>query len=373
MDADRLFEAVPNFSEGRNPGVIAAIAQAAAPAHVLDADPDAEHNRVVLSLAARRHGLLDALLGAVAVAMDRIDLRTHLGVHPRVGAADVIPIVPLGLTPLDSCREVALELAERIWTDLKLPVYLYGHGTGRALADIRAGRVRPDLGGPDLHPTAGAVCVGARPKLVAFNVLLNGMDVAAARELARSLRESSSGMRGVQALVFELSGGRLQLSMNLFRLQETRPADVMAELESRGISVGPQQVVGLCPAVAANEAAGGRLLEARLAASAAATGARISREHGGEEHKAIALRLQRESDQLAGLGSSQDEFLSGAERAAAIPYVLRAAQIHVAELEAMLAVGARGLRDAVSEETAGRHAIRVSTLDRRLGPSGYSA
>lgn len=373
MDADRLFEAVPNFSEGRDQDVIAAIAQAAEPAHVLDTDSDAEHDRVVISLAARKDGLLDALLAAVAVAIDRIDLRQHHGVHPRVGAADVIPIVPLGMTSLDSCREAALELGERIWTELKLPVYRYGHGTSRALADIRAGRVRPDLGGPDLHPTAGAVCVGARPKLVAFNVLLNGMGVGAARELARSLRESSSGMRGVQALVFELSGGRLQLSMNLFRLQETRLADLITELERRGVPVGTQQVVGLCPAVAANEAAAGRLLEGRLAASAAATGARICREHGGEEHKAIALRLQRESDQLASLGTTQDEYLSGAERAAAIPYVLRAAQVHVAELEAMLSVGARGLRDAVSEETAGRHAIRVATLDRRLGPIGYSA
>jgi glutamate formiminotransferase / 5-formyltetrahydrofolate cyclo-ligase len=373
MDADRLFEAVPNFSEGRDQKVIAAIRQASEPAHVLDVDSDAEHNRVVISLAARRLGLLDAVLAAVAVATDRIDIRQHKGVHPRVGAADVVPIVPLGMASLDSCREIALELAERIWTVLKVPVYLYGHGTSHTLADIRAGRVQPDLGGPDLHPTAGAVCVGARPKLVAFNVLLDGMDIDAARGLARTLRESSAGMRGVQALAFQLSEGRVQLSMNLFRPMETRPADVIAELERRGIPVGPQQVIGLCPAVAANEAAAGRLLEARLAASAAAAGARISREHGGEEHTAIALRLQRESDQLAGLGTSQDEFLSGAERAAAIPYVLRAAQIHVAELEAMLAVGARGLRDAVSEETAGRHAIRVATLDRRLGPIGYSA
>jgi hypothetical protein len=148
---------------------------------------------------------------------------------------------------------------------------------------------------------------------------------------------------------------------------------VLFRSERRRVGLGPQQVVGLCPALAANEAAAGRLLEARLAAAAMSAGAVISREHGGEEHMAIGLRLQREADQFAGLGTTQEEMLSGAERAAAIPYVLRAAEIHSGELESMLIAAARGLRDAIKEETAGRHAIRVATLDRRLGPIGYSA
>ena len=114
-----------------------------------------------------------------------------------------------------------------------MPVYFYGQG--QSLADIRGGRGRLDLGGPALHPTAGAVCVGARPKLVAFNVILSGIDAGAARALARSIRESGGGMRGVHALVFELSGGRVQLSMNLFRLEETTPAMVIAELDRRGV------------------------------------------------------------------------------------------------------------------------------------------
>jgi glutamate formiminotransferase len=117
-------------------------------------------------------------------------------------------------------------------------VYLYGEN--RTLADVRAGRAQPDLGGPELHPTAGAVCVGARRILVAFNVLLPETDVATARALARSLRESAEGMRGVQALVFVLPGGRVQLSMNLFRVDETPPAAVIAELERRGVRLGPQ-------------------------------------------------------------------------------------------------------------------------------------
>ena len=147
---------------------------------------------------------------------------------------------------------------------------------------MRAGRGHLVSGGPDLHPTAGAVCVGARQKLVAFNVILPGVDMSAARSLARSLRESRAGLRGVQALVFELPGGHVQLSMNLFRLEETSLAAVVAELERRGVVVGSQQVVGLCPAAVANPAAAGRLLEARLAASAARAGSLLCRERGGD-------------------------------------------------------------------------------------------
>src|ERR1019366_4627842 len=127
----------------------------------------------------------------------------------------------------------------------------------------------------------------------AFNVILPGVDVIAARALARSLRESAGGMRGVQALVFELPGGRVQLSMNLFRLHETSPAAVVAELERRGVAVGSQHLIGLGPAAVANQAAAGRLLEARLAASAARSGADRCSEHGGEEHLALAGRLGR--------------------------------------------------------------------------------
>jgi len=214
-----LFESVPNFSEGRRGDVIDAIAAAAAAeAHVLDTDADPDHNRVVVSIAGSQSHVVDALLGAIGAAVERIDLRSHSGVHPRVGAADVIPIVPLGEAALETAREVAHDTGKRVWAELKVPVYFYGHGEGRTLADIRAGRVKPDLGGPDLHPTAGAVCVGARRTLVAFNVMLFDTDLVAARAVARSIRESAAGLRGVQALAFELPGERVQLSMNLFRI-----------------------------------------------------------------------------------------------------------------------------------------------------------
>jgi glutamate formiminotransferase len=366
VETDHLFESVPNFSEGRDLESIAAIAGGAGGAHVLDIDPDADHHRVVISLAAFGASLVEGLMGSIRVAIDRIDVRRHQGVHPRVGAFDVIPIVPLGDTTIASCRHLSRELGERIWAELRVPVYFYGEH--QTLADVRAGRGHLDLGGPDLHPTAGAVCVGARQKLVAFNVVLPGVDVGAARSLARSLRESQAGLRGVQALVFELPGGRLQLSMNLFRLEETSLATVMAELQRRGVPVDSQQVVGLCPAAVANPAAAGRLLEARLAASAAHAGSLLCRERGGDEHIALAAKLVRESEKLAALGVGQADLLAGAERAAALVHVLRAAGALEPELEAMLLDAARGLRAAIKPETQAAHRSRLAALERRLDP-----
>ena len=301
---------------------------------VLDTDADADHNRVVVSIAGSRTRLIEGLFGAVARAVQKIDLRRHQGVHPRVGAADVVPIVPLGETTLDACRDLAHELGERFWNHLRLPVYFYGHGEGRTLADIRSGRAALSLGGPGLHPSAGA--------LVAFNVMVFDFDLVAARALARSIRETASGLRGVQALAFELPGRRVQLSMNLFRIGETTPSDVIAELSRRGISMGAEQVVGLCPAVAASPAADGRLLEGRLASAAASAGAGMCEERGGEEPIALAGRLRREAEGLAGLAADQDAILAGAERAAALTPVLRAVGIRDGELEGLLQVAARG-------------------------------
>jgi glutamate formiminotransferase len=363
VEGEGLFESVPNFSEGRRKDVIAAIAGAGA-AHVLDVDADPDHHRVVISLAAERAKLVDGLLAAVGAAVERIDVRAHSGVHPRVGAADVVPIVPLGGSTLAGARELAREVGERIWSELRVPVYWYGEH--RSLADIRAGRAGLDLGGPDLHPTAGAVSVGARQTLVAFNVILPGMSVVEAAALARSLRESRSGMRGVQALVFELPGGRMQLSMNLFRVDETSPAAVVAELVRRGVDVGEQQVVGLCPAIAAGRVGSGRLIEGRLASAAARAGALRLKERGDEESVALARRLDRETEALAALTAGQEELLVGAERAAALSPVLRVAGLLDGELAAMLDAAARGLRSAIDAETAVEYAARIAALDRRL-------
>ena len=365
MDAVELFESVPNFSEGRDRNVIDSIARSATAAHVLDVDPDPDHHRSVISLLAPRERMLAALLAVVSAAADRIDLRRHAGVHPRVGVADVVPIVPAGETSVDACRELAHETGERIWADLRIPVYFYGYGERWSLADIRAGRAEPDLGGPELHPSAGAVCVGARRLLVAFNVLLPRATVTEARQLARSLRESAGGMRGVQALVFELPGERVQLSMNLFRVDETPPAVVVEELRRRGVEVGEQQLVGLCPAAAASQAASGRILEARIGAAVASTGA--ARTANDEEGKALALKLRAESETMAALNPSQEELLAGAERCAALPPVLSAARLLDAELDTMARLAARGLRDALDASTRSMYAARMAALDRRLG------
>jgi hypothetical protein len=202
---------------------------------------------------------------------------------------------------------------------------------------------------------------------VAFNVLLPGVDLKAARAVARSLRESSGGMRGVQALVFELPHGVLQLSLNLFRLDETPPSTVIAELERQGVQVGRQQVIGLCPAAVALPVAAGRLLEARLAAAAARRGARLSAALGDDEHTRLGGRLEKEAAELARLGIDQGELLAGAERAAALVPVLAAAGVLVPELQAMLEVAATGLRSALDGDTVSRHTTRVGALDRRLG------
>lgn len=360
-----LFESVPNFSEGRRADVIDAISAAASKAFVLDTDPDPDHHRVVVSMAGARQSVVDGLMGAISAAVAQIDLGTHQGVHPRVGAADVVPIVPLGETSLELCRALAHEVGQRVWSELGVPVYFYGHGEHKTLADIRAGRAQLDLG-RDLHPAAGAISIGARRALVAFNVILYDLDLVAARALARSIRESGAGLRGVQALAFELPGKRIQLSMNLFRVDETTPADVVADLERRGIGVGAQQVVGLCPAAAADPAADGRLLEGRLASVSADAGARRCEERGGEEMTALASRLRREARELALLRADQDDFLSGSERAAALVHVLRAAHVDDPEVEGLLGVAAAGLRRALSPATESLYRARVDALDARL-------
>jgi glutamate formiminotransferase len=328
MEPHDLYESVPNFSEGTRADVIAELAGAAGRAYVIDVDADADHNRVVISVVGQTPQLLDALVASVQVAIQHVDLRAHRGLHPRVGAADVIPIVPLDGASLADAHELALSLGDRVWNELRVPVYYYGHGEENTLADIRAGRVRPSLG-DELHPSAGAVCIGARHPLVAFNVILPGFQLLEARALARSLRESGGGLRGVQALVFELGDRRIQLSMNLFRLEETPPSAVIAELERRGVVIGSQHVVGLCPAAVANQAGAGRLLEARLAAAVARRGG-----------------LKREATELAHTGVDRDALLTAANQSAALIPVLRAAGVLADDMRRMLDIAVRGLRSA---------------------------
>jgi glutamate formiminotransferase len=256
----RAFEAVPNFSEGRDRDLLAALA--AGPA-VLDVHADPDHNRAVITMAGTNLDRLgDQVFAAVAIAVERIDMRRHTGLHPRVGAADVVPLVPLGDASIEEVAGAARGLGDRIWSELGVPVWFYGHGfPGRRLADIRAGRALPDLGRSP-HPTAGVTCVGARPVLVAYNVTFEGLAVARAREIAVEMRR----LPGVQALAFELAGGQAQVSMNLTRPAETTAAMAYERACTLAGQAGRAELVGLCPAAAAGPGCEGRILEVRLAA-----------------------------------------------------------------------------------------------------------
>lgn len=347
--------------------MLEALAAAAGPDALLDLHADPEHNRAVLSLAGSAAALEDRLLALVDAARRHIDLRLQSGVHPRVGAADVVPLVPLEGT-LDEAAESALRLGRRVHAELGLPVYFYGGRLGGpSLADIRAGRATPALGG-DLGGPAGAVCVGARPPLVAYNVLLPGARPEAADALARGLRASApGGLPGVQALAFRLPGAA-QLSMNLFDLERAAPAGVLAEVRRRaaasGLQVGADEVVGLCPAALAPPAAAGRVLEARLAALAARRGA--ARCPAGEEGRALAERLRVAAAGLAGLGPDPDDLLAAAERALALARLLPAGRIEDPDGHRMLGFAARQLRAALPASTARRHPERVRLLDAEL-------
>jgi glutamate formiminotransferase/glutamate formiminotransferase/formiminotetrahydrofolate cyclodeaminase len=286
-------EAVPNFSEGRDDVLIGLIgSELAEYARLLDVHTDPDHNRSVFTLAGDDAGIVDALLAAVAVARGRIDLRRHQGVHPRIGAADVVPIVPVRPGDMERAREAALILAERIGGELELPVFLYGElGDGHGPAFFRrggpeelqrridAGEVTPHFGPSRLDPAAGGVIVGARRPLIAFNVNLAGASGEVAREIAAVIRERGGGFPGVRALGLDLtSAGKAQVSMNVEDWEAAALHDILAaverEAQARGVEVEGSELVGLMPAGAAAAAAGSllridgfdpsRLLELRL-------------------------------------------------------------------------------------------------------------
>jgi glutamate formiminotransferase len=271
-------EAVPNFSEGRVRATIDALAEALSEsAELLDVHTDVDHNRSVFTLVGEGDGLVDALVAGVDVARRHIDLRRHEGAHPRIGAADVVPVVPLRRDDMDRARATALRVGERIGEDLAVPVFLYGAlAGGRGPAFFRRGGVaaleqrmsegelRPDFGPARLDPRAGAVLVGARPPLIAFNVNLSGADVEVARAVAALVRESGGGFSGVRALGLELpAAGLVQVSMNVEDHEAAALHDILArieaEAEARGAKVAGSELVGLMPAAAAVAAAGAML------------------------------------------------------------------------------------------------------------------
>jgi glutamate formiminotransferase len=271
-------ESVPNFSEGRNRETIDALAAAISErARLLDVHADADHNRSVFTLVGDEDALVEALLAGIDSARSRIDLRAHEGAHPRIGAADVVPIVPVRPDDTERARECALELARRIGDELGLPVFLYGvlaPGRGPAFyrrggpkelqRRIDAGEVAPDFGPSRLDPAAGGVIVGSRRPLIAFNVNLGGVGVEVAREVAALVREKDGGFPGVRALGLDLPrGGLVQVSMNVEDYEAAAlheiVARVAAEAEARGAEVVGSELVGLMPAGAAVAATGSLL------------------------------------------------------------------------------------------------------------------
>jgi glutamate formiminotransferase len=265
-------ESVPNFSAGRDQATIAAIGSALrAHARLLDVHSDADHNRSVFTLVGTEAELGDALLAGIAEAAERIDLRTHEGAHPRIGAADVVPIVPLRPAELGRARAAAQEVGARIGAELGLPVFLYAPpergpafyrrgGTAGLQKRLDAGELAPDFGPPRLHETAGAVIVGSRRPLIAFNVNLRG-DVSVAREIAAVVREKGGGFPGVRALGLDLPRAKLvQVSMNVEDWEAAALHEIVARVEAearaRGAEVVGSELVGLMPAGAAAAAAG---------------------------------------------------------------------------------------------------------------------
>ena len=261
-----MLEAVPNVSEGRDAGAIEEIGHAfASSARLLDVHADADHHRSVFTLAAEAPALVAALLAGIARSLELVDLRIHDGVHPRVGAVDVVPLVHLAPSDLPLAEETALALADRVGTDLQLPVFLYGTvGEGRRPAFFRSGGIdelerrletrelRVHAGPSRLDPRVGAILVGARPPLVAYNLDLRTADVGIARAIAASIRESAGGMPGVQAIGLELElAGRVQVSMNVLDLELSPLHEVVERVRQeaawRGVKVVDGELVGLVP------------------------------------------------------------------------------------------------------------------------------
>ena len=268
-------ESVPNFSEGRDRATIDAIGEAlSAHARLLDVHADADHNRSVFTVVGSESDLSDALVEGIAVAIERIDLRAHEGAHPRIGAADVVPFVPLAPGEMERARRAATATGERIGRELGLPVFVYAPPE-RGPAYYRRGgpaglqqrvddrELEPDFGPRRLHESAGGVILGARRPLIAFNVNLRG-DVATARAIAAVVRERGGGFPGVRALGLDLPrAGLVQVSMNVEDWEASALHDIVArideEAQARGAEVAGSELVGLMPAGAAAAAAGAML------------------------------------------------------------------------------------------------------------------
>ena len=267
--SDAIVECVPNFSQGSDPEAVSAIVAAMRVSGVslLDWSLDKDHNRSVVTIAGPPQAVAEAAVRGVGKAVDLIDLTAQRGVHPRIGAADVIPFVPISAVSLEQCAMLARQVGAEIWTRYNVPVYFYEAAAARPdraqLEGVRRGQFeglrdlvlrdasrRPDVGGPELHPTAGASAVGARRFLIAYNLYLDKPDMAAARAIAKEIRASGGGLKSVKAMGVAAQN-RAQISMNItdFRQSSVRAVyEAVSRLAARhGAKVADGELVGLLP------------------------------------------------------------------------------------------------------------------------------
>ena len=275
-----LVECVPNFSEGRKAETVERLAEAIVSvdtACVLDTHIDPDHNRSVITFVAKPGMIVEAALRAVGLAAELIDMRRHTGVHPRLGATDVLPFVPVSGVTMEDCAALAHQAGERIAHELSIPVFFYERAALKPdrvnLEDVRRGalellreqiasdpRRAPDLGPLEVHETAGAIAIGARPFLIAFNINLRTTDVSIARRIARVVRARGGGLPFVKALGFELSTrGLVQVSLNLVNHEATGITQayeaVRREAEHAGVEIVSTEIVGLVPEKALDRSA----------------------------------------------------------------------------------------------------------------------
>jgi len=270
----KVIECIANFSEGRNVAIVGEIARAIASSgsDVLDVSSDADHHRTVITFSGDENTIAEGTVRGIQKAAELIDLTGHRGQHPRIGATDVVPFVPLRHATMEDCVKVAHAVGERVGNELGLPVYLYEFAATRPerrnLADVRRGeyealreKITQDQWKPDYGPasvgTAGAVAIGARKPLLAFNVYLDTTDVNIAKAIAKSIRESSGGLPYVKALGLFVNG-RAQVSMNLVNFQVTGLFPVVEAIrqqaEAHGVKIERSEVVGLLPQQAVQDA-----------------------------------------------------------------------------------------------------------------------
>src|SRR2546422_2701419 len=276
-----IVECVPNISEGRRPRIVREIARTVERnkgVRLLDYSSDVDHNRSVFTFAGPPSAVARAALALADAAIARIDMRTHAGAHPRIGAVDVIPFVPISGVSMADCVALAKKVGKALARKHKIPVYLYAKAAATPervrLPDIRKpqfeglgelieGDWKPDYGPAKVHPRAGAIVVGARPPLIAFNINLGSNDLALARRISKEIRESSGGMPAVQAMGVQLGDGRAQVSMNLLDFTVTPLSALWDAVESRakaaGVEVDEGELIGLMPLDAALEVAGSKL------------------------------------------------------------------------------------------------------------------